>query len=378
MGLDRCREAAALAGSGGGWALQGSWFPRAQPNRVVKSMKICGLLAVFCSVAGMYFVGSALASARASTPSSSAPLTLITEPKDGVAPFLSAIKHARHQVDLVMYENEGKRIDAALAAAYHRGVHVRVLLGNGYYGQVGTPKSDNRPSYNYFKAHEVPVRWSPSYFALTHQKTLVADGWAYILTLNFTPQYYATSRDFGIVDTIPADDQAVEKTFDADWNRRRIKAPHGADLVWSPGSRPALVKLINSAHGWLDIYNEEMDAPAIQSALERAARRGVDVRITMTASPNWDAAFEQLTAAGVHVRLYAATPRALYIHAKMILTPSRVFLGSENFSFGSMSQNRELGLITSAKTIRTSLRRTFDRDYAGATPFAAGMSALGQ
>jgi phosphatidylserine/phosphatidylglycerophosphate/cardiolipin synthase-like enzyme len=53
----------------------------------------------------------------------------------------------------------------------------------------------------------------------------------------------------------------------------------------------------------------------------------------------------------------------------MILTPSKVFLGSENFSQSSMSDNRELGLITSAKTIRTSLARTFNRDYAGAKPF---------
>jgi phosphatidylserine/phosphatidylglycerophosphate/cardiolipin synthase-like enzyme len=329
----------------------------------------------------MYFAGSSVAGARAGTPSSPGSLTLITEPKDGVAPFLPAIKHARHRIDLVMYENQGKRIDAALAAADRRGVQVRVLLGNAYDGEPSQygmpPRSENQAAYSYFKAHKVPVRWSPKYFALTHQKTLVVDGRAYILTLNFTPKYYATSRDFGVVDTIPADDRAVEKTFDADWKGRRIKAPHGADLVWSPGSQPALVKLINSAHGWLDIYNEEMDSTAIEGALERASRRGVDVRVTMTAQSTWVSAFTQLTAAGVHVHLYASNA-SLYIHAKMILAPTRVFLGSENFSYGSMNRNRELGLIITAKAIRTALRRTFDRDYAGAKPFAAGTSAAAQ
>jgi cardiolipin synthase A/B len=350
-------------------------------SRVTCIRKIGVLAACWCSVAVMYFAGSPVAGARAGAPSSSASLTLITEPKDGVAPFLSAIKHARHEIDLVMYENEGKDINAALAAAQRRGVQVRVLLGNSYYGepsQYGTaPRIDNQAAYSYFKAHKVPVRWSPKYFALTHQKTLVVDGRAYILTLNFTPQYYATSRDFGVVDTIPADDRAVEQGFDADWNRRRIKPPHGADLVWSPGSQPALVKLINSAHGWLDIYNEEMDSTAIERVLESAARRGVDVRVTMTAQSTWVSAFTQLTAAGVHVHLYASNA-SLYIHAKMILTPSRVFLGSENFSYGSMNQNRELGLIITAKAIRTALRRTFDRDYAGAKPFAAGTRAPAQ
>ena len=102
-----------------------------------------------------------------------------------------------------------------------------------------------------------------------------------------------------------------------------------------------------------------MDSPAIESALEADAHRGVDVRVTMTADSSWDSAFAQLTAAGVHVRTYAANA-ALYIHAKMILTPARAFVGSENFSDTSMDENRELGLITSDATIRASLSRTFD------------------
>ena len=322
---------------------------------------------VTVSAGGWFLAPSSRANSSPARPSST--LALITEPKDGIAPILSAIRHARHQIDLVMYENEGKRIDAALVAAHRRGVHVRVLLSNGYYGMAGTPRTDNQPAYKYFRARRVPVRWSPAYFALTHQKTLVVDKSAYILTFNFTPQYYPTSRDFGLIDPLPVDVRAIERTFDADWSRQRIAAARGADLVWSPGSRPALVKLIKSAHGWLDIYNEEMNSTRIESALESDARRGVNVRITMTASPNWSTAFTQLTSAGVHVHLYPATARALYIHAKMILTPTKVFLGSENFSESSMSDNRELGLITSTKAIRTSLARTFNRDYAGAAPF---------
>ena len=70
-----------------------------------------------------------------------------------------------------------------------------------------------------------------------------------------------------------------------------------------------------------------MDSAAIERALESAARRGVDVRVTMTAQSSWVSAFTQLTAAGVHVHLYASNA-SLYIHAKMILTPGRVLLGS--------------------------------------------------
>jgi cardiolipin synthase len=298
--------------------------------------------------------------------STSGQLTLITEPQDGIAPVLSAVKGARHEVDMVMYEDSDTQVDAALVADAHHGVAVRVLLNGGYYGKGGFP--ENQAAYTYLKAHGVPVRWTPSYFALTHQKTLIVDGRAYILTFNLTPQYYDSSRDFGVVDTIPADDAAIQQTFSADWNDRRITAPTGSDLVWSPGSQSAQVGLIESATGWVDVYNEEMDSPAIESALEADARRGVDVRVTMTADSSWNSAFAQLTAAGVRVHTYAPSA-ALYIHAKMILTPAKAFLGSENFSTASMDENRELGLITSGATIRASLSSTFDSDYAKATPY---------
>jgi phosphatidylserine/phosphatidylglycerophosphate/cardiolipin synthase-like enzyme len=178
-------------------------------------------------------------------------LALITEPQDGIAPVLSAVKGARREVDMVMYEDNDTKLDSALAADAHRGVTVRVLLNGGYYGR-GFPQ--DQAAYNYLEAHVVPVRWTPSYFALTHQKTLIIDGRAYILTFNLTPQYYPSSRDFGVIDTNAADDAAIEQTFNADWTGQRTTAPGGHDLVWSPGSQAAQVKLIESAAGWVDIY----------------------------------------------------------------------------------------------------------------------------
>ena len=96
----------------------------------------------------------------------------------------------------------------------------------------------------------------------------------------------------------------------------------------------------------------------------------------MTYDSAWKAAFAQLSGAGVHVRTYSASA-PLYIHAKMILTSSRVFFGSQNFSYTSLERNRELGLITSNPTVRASLRRTFDSDYAGARPYTASSRSSG-
>ena len=320
---------------------------------------------------------SASAAATPTRPSSHRPsgatttavgeLALVTEPQAGIAPVLSALRGAGRQVDMVMYEDADRQVNAVLAADEHRGVRVRVLLNGGYYGEGS---AQNQAAYRYLQAHSVAVKWTPSYFALTHQKTLLVDGRAYILTFNLTPQYYASSRDFGVIDSIAADDAAVQRTFNADWSGRRITAPNGADLLWSPGSEQAPVSLIESAQGFLDIYNEEMNSTPIEQALTADAHRGVNVEVTMTFDSSWKSAFAQLSAAGVHIRTYRASA-PLYIHAKMILSSSRVFLGSQNFSYTSLQRNRELGLITINPTIRASLRRTFDSDYAGARPYTA-------
>jgi len=95
----------------------------------------------------------------------------------------------------------------------------------------------------------------------------------------------------------------------------------------------------------------------------------------MTGADEWRWEFEELATAGVHVRTYADTDDApLYIHAKMIVADggtagARAFVGSENFSAGSLDYNRELGIMVSDPAIINSLIKTFAADWQGATPF---------
>ncbi len=112
-----------------------------------------------------------------------------------------------------------------------------------------------------------------------------------------------------------------------------------------------------------------MDQYKVVDALVAAAKRGVNVKVTMTADSSWDSNFDELAKAGVHVHLYASSA-SLYIHAKMILVDGvRVFLGSQNFSTSSLEDNRELGIIFSSPSIIASLSATFTSDFAKASPY---------
>src|ERR1700685_1401305 len=53
----------------------------------------------------------------------------------------------------------------------------------------------------------------------------------------------------------------------------------------------------------------------------------------------------------------------------ILVDDRRVYLGSQNFSAGSLDDNRELGIILSTGAIIRSLERTFAGDYSQATPF---------
>jgi len=292
---------------------------------------------------------------------------LITEPEDGMAPVERLIESASSSVDLVMYEFSDKDIETLLAKRAREGVAVRVILDNGYFG---AGSAVNEEAFDYLRSNGVQVRWSPAYFALTHQKTLVIDDTqVLVMTFNFSPQYYKSDRDFGVVDTDPDDVDSTERTFNADWNGHHISSQDGDDLVWSPNAREQLLSLIGNATSSLEVYNEEMQDPQIISALEQAAVRGVNVEVVMTYSANWKTAFASLSNAGVHVRTYAANA-PLYIHAKVIIADNaQAFAGSENFSSTSLDQNRELGLVVSDRTTVASIAKIFAADWQNATPF---------
>ncbi len=343
------------------------------PKKVIIALLLFALTAVWTPLLLGYEMPktetqlAAAAEAEVAAIPQAAPLRLIIEPDDGIQEIEKAINEAKTSVDLVIYELEDPDIEEALAAAEGRGVSVRVILQN--VSSFG--RHPNQAAYEFLKEHKVPVQWAPDYFALTHQKTLIEDGVrVYIMTFNLTPQYYATSRDFGIVDEDPSDVAVIEETFSSDWSGNRITAKPGRDLVWSPNAMPYLLSLINGAANSLDIYNEEMAEPDVTDALEQAAKRGVDVRVVMTYATNWKEALNSLTAAGVSVRTYASSAD-FYIHAKAIIADrERAFVGSENFSRQSLTKNRELGILIAQSGIIDSLENTFESDYGNARPYA--------
>jgi cardiolipin synthase A/B len=310
---------------------------------------------------------TASASQAATRPAQSSDYTLYTLPDDGMSWFYDQITGATSSIDLTMYELQDTTAEDDLAAAEARGVDVRVILDE-------REKSENAAAYSYLKAHDVGVVYSWSKYYYTHEKCMVIDDTtADIMTLNLQSQYYSTTRDFAVVDTNASDVSAITAVFNADYAHTAITPGAGADLVWSPTTSQAdLTGLINNAKDSLQIYSEEMDDTTITGDLVAAAKRGVDVQVVgENEDGEYDSEYNQLYKAGVQISYYS-NPDGFYIHGKVILadygqSTADIFIGSQNFSNTSLTENRELGLIINDSAIESSINTDFQKDFAGGT-----------
>jgi len=217
---------------------------------------------------------------------------------------------------------------------------------------------------------------APRSNAEQHQKTItVDDTTSAVGTGNLTPQYYSTSRDAWVLDTNPTDVAAIAATFDTDYTAppsgRPPEATPAPDLIWSPTARASFLQHIDRATQSVDVTSEELKDRAVLSALDRAARRGVNCRIVLTENPAWAHAIAEVSAAGCSVHLFPDTEMGLYMHEKILLTDhAQLIIGSQNLTTTSLLENRELSLALDTATapgLVAAVGSTFDSDYAAAT-----------
>ncbi|MFF4158563.1 phospholipase D-like domain-containing protein [Streptomyces sp. NPDC001678] len=278
------------------------------------------------------------------------------------------IRSAAKSVDVTMYELDDTEIVNALVDRERAGVAVRVILDAKH-------PSVNEAAYQALGAAGVGVVYSSPDFVYTHQKTITVDrAKSLILTGNLDAKYYATGRDYGVVDTDAADVAAIEQTFDADYAHTAVTPSDGDNLLWSPtDSQDRLLALINGARHSLDLEQLEFGDSALVNAVTAARNRGVTVRVVGMNPERYGSYFDQVKEAGGTIVTFSST-EGLFIHAKAIVadygTPSaKVFAGSQNFSNNSLNNNRELGLIVNDTGVLNGIESTFATDFANGTPY---------
>lgn len=296
---------------------------------------------------------------------------IYVEPTAGVAPIVQVIDRARHTVDLNAYYLSSRPVLDALREAHARGVVVRVILdGRPWHISPQKVQQEARAVVETgAKLHWAPGRFEagPGRFVYDHGKYLVTRNTAEIGTANFDYSAFHFNREYLDITHNSNIVRAARDVFMSDWtNQRAGNWPHRI-LVLSPGSTHKIVSVIDQL-GKVEIETEELgNDRAVLAALARKGKHAwVILPASISAADKRNAT--RLAAHGVHVRLMPIHPT--YLHAKAICAANEAFIGSENFSYSSLSENREVGVVLHQAGEVSQLWAQFRHDWARSRPLA--------
>jgi phosphatidylserine/phosphatidylglycerophosphate/cardiolipin synthase-like enzyme len=300
--------------------------------------------------------------------------------------LVDAIHAATKSIHMEMYLLTLDSVVSALAAKASAGLDVKVLLNETF----PSLEDSNASVMSTLTRENVNARWASPAFAYTHEKAVIIDGRAaWIMTANATDSSYESNREYIAIDTDPTDVAEAEAIFEDDFVQSGYEAETPAStptisgrLVVAPAppmnSLPELVALITSAKKAVYAEVEEFDNASVANALVSAVHNGVSVDLVVAnTSDNTSSnpALQAIRSGGGHVFIGGApegssTAQQPYIHAKAIVVDGALaWVGSENFSTGSLEFNRELGVVFTGASEVAKVRTTIEKDVTGAVPF---------
>jgi cardiolipin synthase len=274
---------------------------------------------------------------------------LITQPEDGLAPLLRAVRRAQRTIDIVVFRFDLDALQEELEAAVKRGVVVRALVAH-------TNKGGNkrlRKLEMKMLAKGLTVGRTKDDLVRYHGKVLVVDRRrVYILGFNYT-KVDLKSRSFGVQVRSRRIVNEVLRLFESDVNRTPYK-PRVRDLIVSPeNARRRLESFLRKARTSIDIYDPQVSDDAMLELLARRLDRGVRVRILGKLEKKWEGL-------GFDARPFPG--KRLHVRA-IVRDGRRAFIGSQSLRKLELDNRREVGVVIRDRTVVRELQKTFERDW---------------
>jgi cardiolipin synthase A/B len=275
-------------------------------------------------------------------------LKLITQPHDGVAPIILAIKNAKKSVEIAIFRFEYGAIEAALKAAVIRGVKVTALIANTNRGGI----KNLRALEMRFLAAGIGVARTDDDLIRYHDKFIILDRRIlYMLSFNFTRLDIDRSRGFGIVTKNAKFVQEAAKLFEADFTRCAYTPKLDGFVVSPANSRKVLGTFLKRAKKSLLIFDPKISDKEMMSILNARAKAGVEIRVIgrIAARSEWA----------------VRKPTSMRLHTRTIIRDHhQAFIGSQSLRSAELDARRELGLIIHEPKIIKMLTDTFESDWA--------------
>jgi phosphatidylserine/phosphatidylglycerophosphate/cardiolipin synthase-like enzyme len=276
-------------------------------------------------------------------------MKLIVQPRDGWSEFLSAIRQAKKEIDLIIFRFDRPEIAKALDAAIKRGVVVRTLVAHT---NRGGEKNLRKLEQQFLETGAIVARTGDE-FVRYHGKLMVVDrSLLWLMCFNLTALDVARSRSFAIVTRQRADVQQALKLFEADATHQPFELSPSQLVVSPENARTILTDYVRKAKKQLLIYDPKVSDPAVLKILKDHVKAGLDVRIIGKVSKSGnDVEHEKYPGKRLHTRVIIRDHRD-------------AFLGSQSLRKLELDKRREVGIIVKDHSVVNELARTFEDDWA--------------
>jgi cardiolipin synthase len=276
---------------------------------------------------------------------------LIVQPDAGDQPIITAIRHARRSVDILIFRLDDHRLTHELEKAVERGVSVRVLMT---YKNRGGSQHLRELEQRMLRIGALVSRTAND-LVRYHGKMMILDNrLLHLYGFNYTCLDLA-SRSFGIITGQRRMVREALKLFEADSTRRPYTAGMATFLVSPENARDRLATFISRARRELLIYDLRASDETMLRLLRERAAAGVKVKIlgrVVAKHPHRK---------GLHVEPFPG--RRLHVRA-IVRDRAYAFIGSQSLARLELDDRREIGVIVNDKTIVRDIRGVFEKDWA--------------
>jgi cardiolipin synthase A/B len=263
----------------------------------------------------------------------------------------------------MVYQMGTGAIYDTLVAKARAGLRVRVILDVSQQGY-------NQRFMDGLNEAGANAIWSDPSFTYMHAKVLIVDrAEAIVSTSNYGERYLLEGRNLAVRDTDRADVTVLSRLFYADFTRTAPDLSCTRLLIAPVNAKQRLLDLIASAKREIVIESMQLADDDIHDALAARRAAGVEVR-ALLADPSWVGSNRRAATALAASNIPARFLKSPAIHVKAIVVDGEVaYVGSENLSRTSLMKNREVGMLATEPANAASVKATFEKDWARATPF---------
>lgn len=278
-------------------------------------------------------------------------MKLITQPADGTAPVLKAIKQAKKSIQIVIFRLDQAEVEHALEDAAGRGVAVHALIA---FTNRGGEKNLRRLEMKFLEKGITVARTADN-LVRYHGKMMLVDGKElHLPTYNFT-RLDGRSRSFGIITKNRDIVQEAARLFDADTTRQTFSSRCNKLVVSPANARKRLAAFLKGARRELLIYDVDITDKEMLRILEERGQAGVKIQII-----GHVASSKYLTARAL---------RKMRLHTRVIIRDGKqAFLGSQSLRRLELDDRREIGIIVNSPKVVSALAAIFHDDWRASAP----------